>query len=263
MNKKSFILYTDYADKLSGLSDEQLGKLFRLILEYEAGDKQVSSDDQFVEFAFNMIKSDLNRNDDKYQKICEKRAENGRRGGLAKANKSQKLAEGVAIASNCYQMLPNASKCYQKLASVSKSKQNLANVADSHYHSHSHSHEGGGAGGGGDDTPPPVITGLGDFTPADIKRVARECVVDEEFARICLSRLVHWCRLKGRTYPDYYQALSHFIVTDRTYPMQRLRDPEPPTPPIKLPPKVPMTAEEAAKMRASMPAFIAHKKIDK
>ena len=105
MAKDTFIVYKSYFDRFSRLTDEQMGKLFRAILEYECTGEDPVIDDAKAEASFEVVKYDLDLNDEKYEEICRKRRESGSLGG------KQKVA--------------NASKCYQKVASVSKSKQNL------------------------------------------------------------------------------------------------------------------------------------------
>ena len=243
-NVRKFTLLPSYYDAAMALPEELRREFLSAICMYGWTGEEPEFDNPLMVALFKVVKPSIDASADYF----ESKSKAGQQGGRGK-KKQKKANESTKKQEKAKESTEKANESKRKRESSLSLSPSLNGVR--------------GMGEGVDDTPPPVITGLGDFTPADIKRVARECVVDEEFARICLSRLVHWCRLKGRTYPDYYQALSHFIVTDRTYPMQRLRDPEPPTPPIKLPPKVPMTDEEAAKMRACMPAFIANKKIDK
>lgn len=105
--KNSLILYHDYAEKFKSLSDEQFGKLIRCMIAYDASGEISALDDALVEMAFNVVRLDLERNGMKYEEIIEKRREAGRKGGIAKASKSQHM-----------------------LANAKFAKQNLANVAD-------------------------------------------------------------------------------------------------------------------------------------
>ena len=96
-------MYADSYETLRYLSDEQLGKLTRMMFEYFlTGQSCEPSDPMF--FVFNPIKLQMDRDVEKYSKVLEVRREAGKKGGEAKASKS-------------YQMLPNA-------------KQSQANVAD-------------------------------------------------------------------------------------------------------------------------------------
>ena len=115
--KKSFILYTDYADKFKSLSDTQLGQLFRCILEYESKGETKPPEDFGVNLAFDIVRADLERNAKKYDEIVEKRREAGKKGGLAKASKSQ-------------QMVANADFAKQTLANVADNVNDNVNVND-------------------------------------------------------------------------------------------------------------------------------------
>jgi hypothetical protein len=101
--KKSFLMYADGYDTLKYLSDDQLGKLTRMMFEYFLNGKSCEPTDPLF-FVFNPIKMQMDRDSDKYSKVLEVRREAGKKGGEAKATKS-------------YQMLPNG-------------KVSLANVAD-------------------------------------------------------------------------------------------------------------------------------------
>ena len=98
----SFIIYTNYIEKLQVLNDTQLGTLFRAILEYEYSELKEMPDiqDEAVKVAFYFIKSDLDNNYQKYLDTCNKRKEN-----LKKANASKESANATQMQSEC---TPNA-----------------------------------------------------------------------------------------------------------------------------------------------------------
>ena len=102
--KKSFVLYTDYKEHIDMLSKDAKANLIDHIFSYVNGeDVNPSGDERFV---FSFIKSQLDRDSEKYEKIKEKRVLAGKTGGLAKASKSK-----------------------QVLANASKRKQTVANLA--------------------------------------------------------------------------------------------------------------------------------------
>lgn len=92
MNKKRFYLYTDYKKHLSLLSLEQKGQLMDAIFAHAEGeDVELTG---VVEMAFSFIAAQMDRDNENYELICEKRRESGAKGGLAKASKAkQKLAK--------------------------------------------------------------------------------------------------------------------------------------------------------------------------
>lgn len=93
--RDSFIVYTSYQIPLTDLSMEQRGILFTALLAYASG-AEMPRMDAAVNMAFSFIRADMDKNFEKYEKVCEKRRE---------AGKQKK------------QMLSNDSKCYQMQAS--------------------------------------------------------------------------------------------------------------------------------------------------
>ena len=97
--KKSFLLYKDFADQLEDLSDEQAGILIKSIFAYQT-DAEFSVDDPVVSFALKGLINQFKRDDSKYSDICASRSVAGRKGAK------------------------------QKLANAGKRKHKLANQAD-------------------------------------------------------------------------------------------------------------------------------------
>ena len=67
----SFILYTSDYQLIEGLTDEQLGQLTRALFIY-ARDGEVINLEPVVRMAFVFIKDKIDRNQQKYQKKCER-----------------------------------------------------------------------------------------------------------------------------------------------------------------------------------------------
>lgn len=84
--KNSFVIYHDYEDKLKMLSDEQMGKLWRMIFKYEKTGEVIDLDDAVIMMAFSFIRNDLDINRQKY----ETKVNNGKLGGRPKNQKKQK-----------------------------------------------------------------------------------------------------------------------------------------------------------------------------
>ena len=85
--KNSFVLYSNYYEILSDLSDEQMGKLFRAILEYKTTGKQpVVSVDLLVVFKF--IKNQIDIDTEKYMAKVARNRQNGKKGGAPKGNQN-------------------------------------------------------------------------------------------------------------------------------------------------------------------------------
>lgn len=79
--KNSFVVYHSYRDTLKTLTDEQVGRLFRAILDYEIDCIEPQFIDGMVQMAFNFIKNDLDANRKKYDNVCERNRQNGQKGG--------------------------------------------------------------------------------------------------------------------------------------------------------------------------------------
>ena len=104
--KLSFILYCDLWDTIKYLDKKALGELTTIIFEYMIEGKTITPENPLF-FVFNPIKNTLDRDKEKYQSICEKRKESGKKGGLSKGKQTK------------------AKKANAKFAN-----QNLANEAD-------------------------------------------------------------------------------------------------------------------------------------
>lgn len=74
----SFILYTSDYQLIEGLTDEQLGQLTRALFVY-ARDGEVINLEPVLRMAFVFIKDKIDRNQQKYQKKCERNRENIRK----------------------------------------------------------------------------------------------------------------------------------------------------------------------------------------
>ena len=82
-NKRSFVLYCDYLEHIEKLSNEDAGKLFKAILDYEANGA-VAELCGAAGMAFSFIQAQLNRDKANYEEVCRTRQENGKKGGRPK-----------------------------------------------------------------------------------------------------------------------------------------------------------------------------------
>lgn len=112
LKKKSFILHVDSLDVLSDLSDEQAGKLFKAMLAFHKGEDIEL--DPLTKMAFSFFKNQFIRDNEKYVKTCEARAQAGSKGGKQKQ-----------------QNIASASKCYQKEAKVAENDSDNEKDSDS------------------------------------------------------------------------------------------------------------------------------------
>lgn len=86
--KKSFLLYCDIQSTINKLSDEQSGKLFKIILGY-VNDQNPIVEDVLLDLVFEPIKQQLKRDLKRYESIVEKRS----LAGLASADKRKQLQQ--------------------------------------------------------------------------------------------------------------------------------------------------------------------------
>jgi len=71
--KNNFIMYLDYEDHFSLLSDEEIGILMRGIFQYiRTGKNPEFNNNVAVKMAFSFIKTNIDIDNQKYQKKCEK-----------------------------------------------------------------------------------------------------------------------------------------------------------------------------------------------
>ncbi len=83
MAKDSFILYLEHREIFETLNDEEAGKLIKAIFEFE-DTGQISGLEKSLQIAFIPIKNALNRNKEKYERVCKRNRENGKLGGRPK-----------------------------------------------------------------------------------------------------------------------------------------------------------------------------------
>lgn len=113
--KDSFVLYNSYYDLLEDLDMEQRGALLTAILEHSLGIEQTDLD-PITKLAYRVIASQLDRDRKKWEQTCKKRAEAGRKGGIASGQARSKTKQKQA-----------------NEAKASKRKQSQANEAEYEY----------------------------------------------------------------------------------------------------------------------------------
>jgi len=87
--KSAFLIPMGKRDKVDGLSDEDAGKLFKLIFAYEAGDlTDIPTDRAGTAFEFG-FKETLDLNREKYEERCVVNTVNGQKGGRPKKQPKQ------------------------------------------------------------------------------------------------------------------------------------------------------------------------------
>lgn len=114
-NKDSFVLYTKYIDTFKELTDEQAGKLIKVILEYV--NDMNPEPEGLIKIAFIPIKQQLKEDLVKWKEEKQKRSEAGKKGMESRySNVNKELTNDNSV-----------SKCYNKTNNV---KNELTNVSD-------------------------------------------------------------------------------------------------------------------------------------
>ena len=93
--KDSFVLYTKYLDNIQALSMEQRGMLFTSLMLYASG-QEPEEMDPVTAMAFSFIKSQMDKDIEKYNETCAKRSEAGKLGGRPKKQEEAKKANGFS-----------------------------------------------------------------------------------------------------------------------------------------------------------------------
>ena len=87
-DKKSFIIYIDYRQHLELLEPEEQGRLLMAMFDYaESG--VLPKFEGGLKMAFSFIKAQMDRDKEKYQETCRRRAEAGRKSGKARRAKAE------------------------------------------------------------------------------------------------------------------------------------------------------------------------------
>ncbi len=90
---KSFVLYSELGDTIELLDMTERGELITLIFNYvNTGSTALGSCAPKVEIIFSLIRKQLDRDLEKYEKVCKRNAENGKKGGRPKKTDADKKA---------------------------------------------------------------------------------------------------------------------------------------------------------------------------
>lgn len=107
----SFLLYTSDYQLIEGLTDEQLGQLIRALFIY-ARDGKVIKLEPVVRMAFVFIKDKIDRNQQKYQKKCERNRENIRKRWNKSNTNDSKENDRIPNDTTVYDRIPNDTTRY-------------------------------------------------------------------------------------------------------------------------------------------------------
>jgi len=84
--RKSFVLYFNYYNQIKLLSPEDQGRVFCAIFEYAMNGILPCDLSKTAEIVFSFIRDMIDIDNEKYEDICRKRSENGKKGGRPPKN---------------------------------------------------------------------------------------------------------------------------------------------------------------------------------
>lgn len=100
MGKNSTVIYYDYPERFQYLSDAQFRQLIIAILSYAKTRQEPDIQDITVKVAFGVAKCDVDKNNHKYDSICERNRQNGQNGGRPAEKRLTDKTENNPVASN-------------------------------------------------------------------------------------------------------------------------------------------------------------------
>lgn len=92
-DKKSVLLYTEWAEPLKSLPLEEKGRIFDAILSYTENGRMPKFENPATDMAFRWIQQKLDENIQKWEETRAKRAAAGKSGGAPKGNSNAKKQE--------------------------------------------------------------------------------------------------------------------------------------------------------------------------
>lgn len=98
-DKKSFVAYSDWNSTIKKLSDEEAGKLVKMMFSF-VSDENPEAPDRITELIFEPIKNQMERDLEKYKEVRQKRSESGRNGGKKSGETRSKTEQNEANASS-------------------------------------------------------------------------------------------------------------------------------------------------------------------
>ena len=89
--KNSIILRTENQEQLEMMNDAQCGILLKAILAYADDGTLLETDDKLLKLAFSIFKGQVDRDTERYEEMCRRNSENGKKGGRPK--KTERFSE--------------------------------------------------------------------------------------------------------------------------------------------------------------------------
>ena len=198
--KKSFMIYLDNEKQVNMLTDEQAGKLFKALFEFAKDGTETDFNDGMIAMAFSFMADSIKRDTEKYESICQKRAEN------IKKRWNKKQNEGNTNDTNVY----NCNFCNTNHTHIDKDKDIDIDK----------------------DKEIDINKRTGKPSPAPPKSVKKKfgeygnvSLTDEQYSQLVkdygepvmndyIQRMDEYIQMKGKKYKDFNLALRNWIKKD-------------------------------------------------
>jgi hypothetical protein len=92
-NKNTFVFYAEWKQDFEFLTNDEAGKLIKHLLQYVNDENpEFENEDRLLQFAAQKLKNVLKKDLKKYEEVCKKRSEAGKKGGVT-SGKSRALKQ--------------------------------------------------------------------------------------------------------------------------------------------------------------------------
>lgn len=184
--REYFPCYHSYLKKCEKLTDQELGRLFRALMEYSVtGERQELAGRESI--AFDFIADDIDRANDAYLEKCEKNSQNGKRGGRPEKRPVSEKPNGFE---------KSQSKDKSKGQSKDKSEKETPPTG-----------VGGAKKAPADAALPPARDRRGLVFLSDVQYAALAADLGEPELQRCVDYLSEYCAMHGRRYRDWSAAV--------------------------------------------------------
>ena len=223
--KKSFVINTDILPSIEKLSSEDVGQLLIALLKYVDDGTLPDNLSASCDMAFSFIKSQIDRDKEKYTKVCAARSEAGKQGGRPpKTDVFEEYESKKSKKSNCFSEKQKKQKKAKKADSDSVSDSDSVNDSE---------------GDGDSVLYTPAAAGKHNTTTHAHGKYNNVNLTDEEYQQLCdtygkkvicnyTERISEYIHAKGiKAYSNHYQTMIKWLERDNVKNQQQLAENEP------------------------------------
>lgn len=197
MSDSGFYCYTEYGEKFQRMTDAQFGRLIRSVMQYKATGQVPDIDDLVIGMAFDVVKTDI----DKQSEVYKKRAEAGRKGGQAYKPTEAEASKSKQTEANPSEGKPAEQEEAKGDRKEKKRKEKKILNTDI---------EGGSRGE--ENTPSRHRYGAyGHVLLSDHDITALDAEYGHDRVKEAITYLDNYCESNGKTYKNYAQAMRNWV----------------------------------------------------